>query len=204
LHASCPQCGALERHRLQYLALEKILQQFDCASRAMLHFAPEAFMREYFKNRFRVYETADLAAGNVNHNVDIQALPFEDARYDLVFASHVLEHVPDDRKAIAEIRRILKPGGIAVLPVPVVADQTVEYPAPNPHESGHVRAPGYDYFDRYRTHFARVDLIDSRGFPAEYQLFVYEDRSMYPTAACPLRRPVAGERHHDVVPICYA
>lgn len=203
-HALCPKCGAAERHRLQYLVLRQLLARRKTADAALLHFAPEPFLRHFFKERFRSYETADLVAKGVDHVVDIQAMPFDDARYDFVFASHVLEHVPDDARAIAEIRRILRPGGVALLPVPIVAERTVEYPAPNPNESGHVRAPGYDYFERYERHFARVELVDSRSFPPEFQLFVYEDRSGYPTKECPLRPPMAGERHHDVVPVCYA
>jgi SAM-dependent methyltransferase len=203
-HALCPKCRAPERHRLQYLVLKRLLSGRNTANAALLHFAPEPFFRAFFRNSFGTYETADLLAAGVDHAVDIQALPFEDARYDFVFASHVLEHVPDDGKAIAEIRRVLKPGGIALLPVPIVAERTVEYPAPNPHESGHVRAPGYDYFDRYRRHFARVELIDSGAFPPDFQLFVYEDRSAYPSKDCPLRPPMTGERHRDVVPVCYA
>jgi SAM-dependent methyltransferase len=202
-HALCPNCGSPERHRLQYLVLKRLLDARNTANASLLHFAPEPFFRGFFRDRFGTYETADLFNTEVDHTVDIQALPFEDARYDIVFASHVLEHVPDDHQAIAEIRRILKPGGIALLPVPIVAERTVEYSAPNPHESGHVRAPGYDYFDRYRRRFARVELMDSAAFPSEYQLFVYEDRSRYPTPACPRRPPMAGERHRDVVPVCY-
>src|SRR5690606_22016623 len=115
------------------------------------------------------------------HKVDLQGLPFADASYDFVMASHVLEHVPDDRKALAEIRRILKPGGIAVLPVPIICKTTVEYPAPNPYESNHVRAPGLDYFDRYDEHFARVERFTSEQMPAKHQVFIYEDRSGFPS-----------------------
>ncbi len=121
-----------------------------------------------------------------------------------VFASHVLEHVPDDRKAIGEIRRVLKPNGIAVLPVPLVANTTVEYPEPNPHERYHMRAPGYDYLDRYLACFSRVDKYASDTLPEKYQLFLYEDRTTFPTAECPLRPAMAGDRHVDIVPVCYA
>lgn len=91
----------------------------------------------------------------VDHNVDLQELPFEDQTYDFVFASHVLEHIPNDEKAISEIRRILKPNGIAILPVPLVAEKTIEYSEPNPNETYHVRAPGFDYFDRYDRYFLK-------------------------------------------------
>jgi hypothetical protein len=68
---------------------------------------------------------------------------------------------------------------------------------------GHVRAPGPDYFERYKPHFSRVVLVDSRSLPEENQLFLHEDRSqVLPTA--PLRTAMPGNRHHDIVPICYA
>jgi SAM-dependent methyltransferase len=203
-HAQCPRCGALERHRLQHLALARALGGLDTRSMRMLHFAPEKFFRARLAARFGRYETADIGMKGVDHRADIQNLPFLDATYDFVFASHVLEHVPDDRKAIAEIRRVLKPGGLAILPVPIVCEKTVEYPAPNPKESGHVRAPGVDYFQKYRAVFRRVDVFGSEDFPEINQPFVYEDRTRWPTADCPLRTPMPGARHSDYVPVCYA
>jgi len=202
-HAKCPKCNARERHRLQYLVVNSVLNGMDCSAMKMLHFAPEPFFREFFSKRFRQYETADLNMRGVDHNVDLQELPFEDQIYDFVFASHVLEHIPNDEKAIAEIRRILKPNGIAILPVPVVAEKTIEYSEPNPHETYHVRAPGLDYCDRYDRYFSRVDKISSDSLPSRYQLFVYENRSQWPTKECPLRLSMQGEKHVDIVPVCY-
>jgi SAM-dependent methyltransferase len=202
--AECPSCHALERHRLQFLVLARILAGVDSREKRMLHVAPEALFRGFFAQRFRRYETADLHMGGVDHQVDLQQMPFADASFDFVFASHVLEHVADDAKAISEIRRILTPNGIAVLPVPIIAEKTVEYGAPNPHEHEHVRAPGFDYFDRYRKSFAKVDTYPSDAWPDRHQLFVFEDRSNWPTAECPLRPPMQGKKHVDIVPVCYA
>lgn len=81
--------------------------------------------------------------------------------------------------------------------------RTVEHPAPNPHESDHARAPGCDYFDRYRMHFARVERFDSSQAPDRYQTYIYEDRTGWPNEQSPLRPPMHGERHVDVVPLCY-
>ena len=170
----------------------------------MLHFAPEPFFREYFSKRFGQYESADLNMRGVDHNVDLQQLPFDSGSYDFIFASHVLEHIPNDEKAILEIHRVLKPNGIAILPVPIVAERTVEYPEPNPHEFYHMRAPGIDYFDKYERHFSRVERFSSDSLPEKYQLYVYEDRSQWPTKECPLRPATPGEKHIDIVPVCYA
>ena len=203
-HARCPQCGSLERHRLQYVAVQPLLNNLNASQMRMLHFAPEAFFKDFFSKQFGKYETADINMEGVDHKVDLQSLPFSNATYDFVFASHVLEHIPDDKQAIQEIRRILKPNGIAILPVPLVSESTIEYPEPNPHEAYHVRAPGFNYFDRYMPYFSRVEKYASDSLPERYQLFVYEDRSRWPTAECPLRPAMKGERHIDIVPVCYA
>ena len=203
-HAKCPSCGALERHRVQYLVLMELFKTMEPSRLKMLHFAPEPFFRSILSDRFGVYETADLCMKDVTYHVDLQNLPFEDSIYDFVFASHVLEHIPNDRKALLEIRRILKPNGIAVLPVPIVCEKTIEYSEPNPNEAYHVRAPGLDYFERYGTYFDRVRIRSSDSLPQKHQTFIYEDRSKWPTRACPLRPPMPGEKHPDFVPVCHA
>lgn len=180
------------------------MEDLPCASMRLLHVAPEPLFRGYFKRRFGRYETADLRMRDVDHTVDLTDLPFADGTYDVVFASHVLEHIADDHRALGEIRRVLRPGGLAVLPVPLVAEHTVEYPEPNPNEAYHVRAPGYaDYYERYHAVFSRVDLFGSETFPDRYQLYLYEDRSIFPTARCPWRPRMPGERHPDIVPVCH-
>jgi SAM-dependent methyltransferase len=202
-HAQCPNCNALERHRIQYLVVNEVLKNINPVNMKMLHFAPESFFREFFSSRFGEYETADLSMEGVDHSVDLQHLPFKDQTYDFVFASHVLEHVPDDKEAISEIRRILKPKGVAILPVPIVAENTIEYPEPNPHEAFHVRAPGPDYFARYESRFSKIEKFSSDILPERYQLFIYEDRTKWPTRECPLRPSMKGEKHVDIVPVCY-
>jgi len=202
-HAKCPSCNALERHRFQFLVVNDVLRGRNTAHMRMLHCAPEPFFRKFFSQQFGQYESADFGRKDVDHHVDLQQLPFADETYDFVFASHVLEHIPDDEKAISEIRRILKPNGIAILPVPIIGEKTIEYPEPNPNESYHVRAPGMDYFDRYERHFSKVERRNSDSLPNKYQLFVYENRSQWPTKECPLRPAMQGEKHSDIVPVCY-
>lgn len=202
-HAKCPKCGALERHRIQYVVVNNLLNNMETSSLKMLHFAPEDFLRGFFSKRFGQYETADLNMNGVDHNVDLQELPFADQTYDFIFASHVLEHIRNDEKAIGEIRRVLKPNGIAILPVPLVAQKTIEYPEPNPNEDYHVRAPGLDYFDKYSRFFSKIEKISSESLPKEHQLYTYEDRSQWPKKECPLRLAMQGEKHADIVPVCY-
>ena len=202
-HAMCPRCLALERHRLQYLVVRNVLGGVRTEETKLLHFAPEECFRLIFSREFPRYETADLFMQHVDHKVDITNLPFEDKTYDVIFASHVLEHIADDRKAIREIRRVLRPNGLAILPVPIVSACTIEYPEANPHEAGHVRAPGVDYFEKYRECFERVEAHSSELYPKDFQLFIYEDRSLWPTKECPRRRPMPGDKHPDFVPVCY-
>ena len=202
-HAKCPICGSLERHRLQYLVVRSVLAGLPVSQMKMLHFAPEPFFRDYFSKEFYKYETGDLNAEDVDHRVDLQNLPFPNSSYDFVFASHVLEHIPNDQKAIQEIRRILKPNGVAILPVPIISNYTVDYAEPNPHEHYHVRAPGIDYFNRYAPYFSRVEQYASDTLPGKYQLFIYEDRSKWPILESSLLLPMKGRRHIDIVPVCY-
>ncbi len=201
-YADCPRCGAGERDRLQRLVLaERIAPAVELDRMRVLHVAPERFVTEFLRPRVAAYETADISAENVDHEVDLRDLPFADGSYDLVYASHVLEHIDDDRRALSEVRRVLSGDGLAILPVPIVQQATVEYG--EPLEAEHVRAPGRDYFDRYREQFARVDVFSSEDFPAEHQLYVYEDRTRYPSDDCPRRTPTPGERHLDFVPLCW-
>jgi SAM-dependent methyltransferase len=202
-HARCPRCKSMERMRLQYLVLMDLMREQDFSTRSMLHFAPEAHVRPLFRDAFATYHTADLNRDDVDYRIDIQHMPFEDASYDVLYASHVLEYIRDDIGALREIHRVLKPGGLAILPVPVIAEHTVDYPEPNPHEAGgHIRAPGVDYFDRYRQVFAQVRVVSSSDYPERFQTWVYDDRTAWPDTM-PLRPTRSGERHSDYVPICY-
>ncbi len=105
--------------------------------------------------------TADLEPRGVELALDVRRLPFRDAAFGLVIASHVLEHVLEDRQALAEIHRVLGPGGLALLLVPVTVDKTVEYGAADKTRNDHVRECGPDYFDRYATAGFEVELLRS-------------------------------------------
>ena len=201
-YGSCPECGSMERHRLQAMALDLILAGFEPEIKSALHFAPEPGLAKILRRRFGRYRTSDIAGGDVDIVGDMRDLPIADASFDFVFASHVLEHIAEDRRAIGELYRILKPGGIAVLPVPIVCEETIEYPGPVASEDGHVRGPGPDYFDRYWESFDAVQVLTSADFPEDRQLYIHEDRSDAPNPATPYRTPMFGERHLDYVPVC--
>ncbi|MCP4288880.1 MAG: class I SAM-dependent methyltransferase [Gammaproteobacteria bacterium] len=203
-NARCPQCQSMERHRLQFMVVTQLAQRYDFSAMRILHIAPEKFFLKMFREQFKEYVGANLQANRgVDMQADLRALPFADGQFDVVYASHVLEHIKDDSQVLSEVKRVLRAGGLAVLPVPMVADQTVEYPEPNPYEFEHVRAPGPDYYERYRNYFSNLETFSSIDFPKQYQLYMHEDRSIFPHELSPLRPPMYGNRHPDLVAVCF-
>jgi SAM-dependent methyltransferase len=156
--AKCPRCGALERHRVLWLFLERETDLFERPG-AMLHIAPEyAFLRRLSQVEGLRYVTGDFDSPLAEHQLDVMDLPFEDGSFDFLMCNHVLEHVTDDRLALAEIHRVLEPGGWAVLMCPVdrsrattLENPSVVTPAERHRVFGqadHVRLYGRDYADR--------------------------------------------------------
>lgn len=202
-HERCPRCNSWTRHRLQQLVLNEVFQTFQPQDKRALHFAPEHFFQKLFKDLFRDYVSADLMMAGVDIHCDLTNLPFDNAEFDFICACHVLEHIRDDAKAISEIRRVLKPGGLAIIAVPVIGKETIEYPEPNHYEWEHVRAPGQDYYKRYLADFCEVKQYSSMDFSESYQIFINEDRGIFPNEFCPLRPTCVGTKHIDYVSVCY-
>jgi SAM-dependent methyltransferase len=118
-NAICPGCGSHERHRALWLYLDHCLHVGE-ADISLLHFAPEHALRGRLAALGRVrLTTADLEQEDVDVRADITALPFDDRAFDAILCSHVLEHVHDDRAAMRELRRVLRPGGWALVMVPL-------------------------------------------------------------------------------------
>ncbi|MDE2006792.1 MAG: class I SAM-dependent methyltransferase [Rhodospirillales bacterium] len=163
--ARCLACGSRERHRLTHLW--RVEGGGDkLAGRRILHFAPEKFLMRQMRGN-PLYETADLFQKGVTHRLDITALPFPDATYDVVMAHHVLEHIDADRRAMAELLRVLKPGGFAVLSVPLNGsrEETYENPAITDEagRTAHFSAP--DHKRMYGRDFAA--RLEEVGFVTE-------------------------------------
>lgn len=127
----CPRCGAQERHRALWLYMRERTGLFRRDSLSILHWAPEyALQRSLSALPNAAYVSADLAGDEAMQHMDMTDVPFKDAAFDLIVCVHVLEHVPDDRQAMREMLRVLKPGGVAMLLVPIVLEQpTLEDPA---------------------------------------------------------------------------
>jgi SAM-dependent methyltransferase len=166
--AQCPVCKSLERHRFVWIYFREQTQLFDRQPKHMLHFAPEPeFERRFKKIPALDYVTADLLNPHAMLKMDICQMDCPDESFDIIYCSHVLEHVQDDRKAIEEIFRILKRNGLAVILVPITADKTVEDPSvTDPHErehlfgqQDHLRRYGADFLDRLTESRFTVSVV---------------------------------------------
>lgn len=188
----CPGCGSKARHRALEVALGDWTRRHGWmrVERA-LHFAPEGCLKTTVAGLAETVITADLEPQGVDLAVDIRRLPFRDASFGLVIASHVLEHVLEDHLALAEIHRVLQPGGLAILLVPVTVEKTVEYGAVDPLRNEHVRECGPDYFDRYTAAGFDVELLRSDAFPGAHEqaLLTNENGQLLPHYLPFCRRP---------------
>jgi SAM-dependent methyltransferase len=155
--AQCPVCGSVERHRMLWLYLQGAAAPLGGAG-PVLHTAPEACLRAELRRRLGDgYVGIDRYSGACEIAADLTALPFADATFGAVISSHVLEHIEDDRTALAEIGRVLRPGGRAVIMVPLdparatYEDASIADPAARRAAFGHpfhYRIYGYDLVDR--------------------------------------------------------
>jgi len=123
-------------------------------------------MTQWLAPRTDDYHTADLLVPTVMHKEDICNMSFADETFDLVWCSHILEHVTDDHKAMREIRRVLKPKGLAVIQVPVWGVTTCDERLNTPEErvlkyfqDDHVRRYGSDIENRLRAADLAVETL---------------------------------------------
>ena len=155
-NAKCPNCGSLERHRLIWLYLKDRTNLFS-NNLMVLHFAPEMIFQKNLKNSANLdYISADLDPSRAMLRVDITNIYFKDNTFDVILCSHVLEHIQDDRKAMSELFRIIKPGGWSIIQVPrkrekTFEDDSIKSPEERERQFGqrdHVRRYGRDFKNR--------------------------------------------------------
>ncbi|TXN36823.1 class I SAM-dependent methyltransferase [Flagellimonas hymeniacidonis] len=165
-----PSTLSLERHRLLWLYLKDETDLFT-KSQKLLHFAPEqAFYKRFKRLQHIEYTTTDLNSPLAEVKADICELPFADNSFDVILCNHVLEHIPDDTKAMQELYRVLKPGGWGVFQIPqdLKRDKTFEdnsiidkkERAKIFGQYDHVRVYGKDYFDKLRSIGFNVNEVD--------------------------------------------
>ena len=169
-NALCPGTLSLERHRLLWLYLDR-KTTFLTDSIRVLHIAPEQVFYKKFKSFSHWdYTTSDLHSPLADVKADICALPFEDNSYDFILCNHVLEHIPNDLKAMEELYRVLKPGGTAILQVPLEEgrENTFEDDAITDQRErtrifgqyDHVRVYGQDYYNRLEEVGFKATAVD--------------------------------------------
>lgn len=144
-----------------------------------LHFAPEESFTRLLRSRPNVeYVSADLDSPLAEQKADIQALPFPDESFDALLCSHVLEHVEDDRRAMGELHRVLRPGGWGIVMVPqhgglaeTLEDPSVDTPQERLETYGqadHLRLYGRDFQDRLRAAGFDVEVTEyAQELPSE-------------------------------------
>ena len=176
--AMCVHCGSLERHRLVWLFLTRRTDLFSLPAKRMLHIAPEACESRIKDQVGDGYVSADLSDPDVDVRLDLTNIPYPDASFDVVYCSHVLEHVPDDRRAMREFRRVLAPKGFAIVVVPITALETFEDPTiTDPRDrllafgqADHVRRYGPDFRKRLKEAGFAVQVIRPRDVASRAEI----------------------------------
>jgi SAM-dependent methyltransferase len=184
---------SLERHRLLWLYFDRETNFFDRTA-DVLHIAPEqAFVKRFKKLNHRSYITSDMHSPLADVQADICKLPFSDEQFDWVVCNHVLEHIPNDKIAMQQIYRVLKPGGTAILQVPLRPDQNTyeDDRITDPKERArvfgqydHVRIYGKDYQNRLEQVGFQVKML------AYAEQLTLEEQTRYAVPA------------NEIIPVC--
>lgn len=183
---------SLERHRLMWLYLKNETGFFK-ENLKVLHMAPEqSFYKRFRKLQNLDYTTCDLNSPIADVKADIQDLPFEDNSFDVIFCNHVLEHVADDKKALSELYRVMKPGGWGIFQVPIryQLDKTFEDPSITDKKEriekfgqyDHVRVYGMDYYDTLKSAGFEVEkvVLSNKLSDEEIKRFALEKNEILP------------------------
>jgi SAM-dependent methyltransferase len=169
-NAKCPNCISLERTRALWFYLkDQVIDNIFPLN--ILHFAPEYGLKKAFQNYPNIeYRNVDLDPDLADEVVDITDIPYPEDSFDLILCSHVLGHVPDEKKAVDELYRVLKPGGQALVMTIVNWNLKKTFEDPNITSANDrlenytepdlVRLHGADFADRLRMSGFQVDVID--------------------------------------------
>ena len=177
---ACPACQASDRDRLYALFLSAYVQQRQGLALRLLDIAPSPMLSRFLRGLLGVqYRSADLMSPLADDKVDITDMKcYPSGSFDLIVCSHVLEHVPDDAKAIRELNRILAPNGAAILMVPILlgVQHTDEDPGVTDvnerwrrfGQDDHVRMYARnDFLERLQAGGFQVESLDAAKFGRE-------------------------------------
>ena len=187
--ALCPKCLSLERHRLLwfYLMNNDAEREKIKSLSTILHIAPEVCLMRQFKKIYitkpQNYITADLESPLADMHFDVQSIPMEDNSVDIIICNHLLEHVESDHKALQEMYRIMRSGGIGVMLAPIdysrettFEDDTITDPKQRAELFGqydHRRVYGKDYLERLRAAGFEAEEIDYAAEFSDYARTLY-------------------------------
>lgn len=164
----CPCCGSGDRERWLYYVLKNKLNMFETSGR-VLHFAPEKEVSNVLKENVEIdYYTCDIVPGRAMHVADITDIQFKENSFDYVICNHVMEHIVNEKKAVFEIKRVLKPNGKWIFSFPICTDMktyeddTILLPEDRLKAYGqedHVRLYGYDYKERFENYGLQLQIF---------------------------------------------
>jgi SAM-dependent methyltransferase len=171
-NAACPKCNALERNRVLWMYLEKELT-IRHKNWRVLHFAPERTLEKKLKSLSNLtYFGVDINPQLADYQVDIIDIPYKENTFDLIICSHVLGHVPDEAKAIQELKRVLAPSGLAIILTVININNKDTYENPNVKtplerlahygEDDLLRLHGMDFGQRLANQGFQVERLDYR------------------------------------------
>lgn len=198
--SKCPSCTSTERHRMLHLVLCELFSDWDGQSKSILHVAPEDCLKPMLTKHFSRYETSDLHRKDVDHNEDLQKMSFADDSYDCILVSRVLTIPPDLEACVHECRRVVRPGGIAIIAEIYKHNETQEF---GEMINGRSREMGIDALELYRAHFPSVDLYLSDRYPPKNQLINNMVINGSPEDNYPDQVKVPGKGFMDLVAICH-
>lgn len=162
-NAICPSCNTLERNRVLYLYLRDRTNFFH-DKLSVLHFAPENKLEHMFlKMKNLSYISGDINPELAMQQVDIQSISFPDNHFDVIICSHVLGHVPDEFKALSELRRIIKPDGSVIIMTKIYEELSTTFEASgmqNAEDQEIFRKHGKDFPERLKNGGFEVTIID--------------------------------------------
>lgn len=183
---SCPNCYSHDRERHIFKFFDKLdMWDKNIIDKKILHIAPERHIQE----KIRQMNTEEYICGDLYPTsdtivrVDITDIQYNDNYFDFILCNHVLEHVPNDIKAIKELYRVLKSGGYAILQTPYsqmisnsfenIEINTKELRRKYYGQSDHVRIYGQDLFEKIKLAGFKLKIVKSE------ELFNSEEARIY-------------------------
>ena len=158
--AQCPVCKSLERDRHLFVFIQSIYPFLE--GKKILHFAPEKIYKQIFSKSGADYYDADITMSTATYKIDMTDIKFTDDTFDYIIANHVLEHIPDDLKAMSELHRVLKKGGVAFLSVPLRHEFSEDLTITDPEQR--IRLFGQEDHVRYYNLETLCKRLSKAGF----------------------------------------